>query len=265
MKKNSLATHLRLPVGILFCLSCAANGLQAQATYSKQAVISETGGKLRIAANDSRPLAQALEALQQKYGWLINYEDPQYLSKMDIVEHKSQDSGSASRVPGGGIFTVDFAAGATPNTAPDERKTLETIIDAYNRSSNPGRFELRQDGPEQLFEVVGTAARDDKGRLSPQPSPLDLPIALPAEERTSADTVDLICQKLAEKGHVKISLGVHPTGLGRAKVTVGGKELTARAYLFQTIQATGRKLCWRLLFDPDSSSYVLNLHLVKVP
>jgi len=258
--------YLWIPVGTLLFLSCLAQG---QASYSKQAVISETAGKIRILANDSRPLAQALDALQQKYGWRINYEDPQYVSKLDIAgssgQHKSPDSNGEHRVPGGGTFTVEFAADAAPNTAPDEQKTLAAIIDSYNRSSNPGRFELRKDRPEQIFDVVGTTAHDDQGRISRQQVVLDLPITLAAEERTFSDTVDLICQKIAEKGHVQISLGVHPLGLDRMKVTVGGKELTARAYLFHTIEASGRRLCWHLLFDPDSGSFFLNLHPVKLP
>ncbi|MGA8437031.1 MAG: hypothetical protein WB762_32950 [Candidatus Sulfotelmatobacter sp.] len=223
-------------------------------------------------ANDSRPLAQALEALQQKYGWRVNYEDPQYISKLDLSEPKGpQDKSShpevQQRVPGGGSFVVEFSAGPTPNTVPDEQKTLQLLVDSYNRSGNPGRFELRKDKDTQepVFDVVGTAAHDNQGKIAQQQVLLDSPITMAAQERTFSDTVDLICQNIADKSHVTITLGIHPLGLDRTHVTVGGKELTARSYLFRAMESTSRKLVWRLLYDPESNSYFLNVHQVKLP
>jgi hypothetical protein len=266
---RSLMTHFRLSISILFLLCYLAKMTHGQAPYSKQATISETGGRIRLVANDSRPLTQALDALQQKYGWRINYEDPQYRSKLDLVDAKDlQDKSSSSngrRVPAGGNLVVEFGAGSTPNAAPDEKKTLQMLVDFYNRSSNPGRFELRGDGSEQLFDVVGTAAHDDQGHVSPQQALLDLPITIDVQERTVNDTLDLICQKIADKSHIQFTLGVHPLGLDRVHVNVGGKDLSARSYLLRTIESTNRKLYWRLLFDPDSGSYYLNLHQLKRP
>jgi hypothetical protein len=266
---RDVAIYLRPSVGIflLFCFS--AGTAYGQQSYSKQATISETDGKIRLVANDSRPLAQALDALQQKYGWPVNYEDPQYTSKLDLVDAKSlQDKSSypngQHRVPSGGSFTAELGA-VPPHGLPDEAKALQELIDSYNRSSNPGRFELRVDRTEQAFDVVGTAAHDTHGRVPQQPVLLDLPITIDTQERTFSDTVDLICQKLAEKTHVTITFGVHPLGLDRVHVTVGGKDLAGRSLLRHVIGATGRKLCWRLLFDPDSGGYFLNLQLAKRP
>ena len=257
--------YLRFSIGLLFVLCYSAEVTNGQGSYSEQATISETGATVRLAANDTRPLMQALNALQQKYGWRINYEDPQYISKLDLVEAKGLQDKSfypngQHRVPSGGSFVVELGAGSAANIGPDEKKTLQLLVDSYNRSSNPGRFELREDRPEKIFDVVGTEAHDNQGRIAHQQVLLDLPVTLDAEERTFSDTVDLICQKIAEKGHAKITFGIHPLGLDRAHVTVGGKDLTARSYLFRTMESTNRKLYWRLLFDPDSNSYFLNVH-----
>jgi hypothetical protein len=269
--ERRLAKSFRVFAGALFLLSCFAEGAQAQASFSKQATISETAGKLRLSGNDSRPLTQALTALQQKFGWRLNYEDPQYISKLDVVAakdllDKSSYPDGEHRIPRGGVFAVEFPAGSPPDAAPDEQKTLQLIVDAYNRSGNPGQFELRRDKDrtEQVFDVVGTAAHDNQGRVSGQQAVLDLPITLAVEERTASDTIDLICQKIAEKAHVKITLGVHPLGLDRIKVTVGGKELAARSYLFRALESPGPPLSWRLLYDPDSNSYFMNLHHIKL-
>jgi hypothetical protein len=213
---------------------------------------------------------QALNALQQKYGWRVNYEDPQYTSKFDLIEPKSlQDKSSyptgQHRVPSGGSFTADLDAGPAGQASPDEKKGLQELVDSYNRSSNPGRFELREDRTEQAFDVVGTAAHDTQGRVGQQPILLDSPITIDTQERSFSDTVDLVCQKLNEKGRVTITFGVHPLGLDRVHVTVGGKNLASRSFLLRAMEATGRKLCWRLLFDPDSGGYFLNVQQVKQP
>ncbi len=267
-----LTLYLRVSV-VIFLLFCySAEMLDGQGSYLKQATISESGGTIRLVANDSRPLAQALEALQQKYGWRVNYEDPQYISKLDVIEpkgpqDKSSQPGGQRRVPGGGNFVVEFSVAPAPNAIPDEQKTLQMLVDAYNKSGNPGRFELRKDKDRQegVFDVVGTAAHDSQGKIAPQQVLLDSPVTIPAQERTFSDTVDLICQTIEDKTHVKITLGIHPLGLDRTNVTAGGKELSARSYLFRTMESTSRKLVWRLLYDPESNSYFLNIHQVKLP
>ncbi|MFZ0319796.1 MAG: hypothetical protein WAL56_11780 [Candidatus Sulfotelmatobacter sp.] len=265
---RSVAIGLRPTIGIFLLFCCSAGTAYGQESYSKQATISEVDGKVHLVANDSRPLAQALDALQQKYGWRVNYEDPQYTSKVDLIDAKGlQDKSSypngQHRVPNGGSFAAELGAVPAAQASLDEKKTLQSLIDSYNRSSNPGRFELREDRTEQAFDVVGTAAHDSEGRIAPQPVLLDSSITIDTQERTFSDTVDLICQKLAEKTHVPITFGVHPLGLDRVHVTVGGKDLTGRSLLLRAIDPTGRKLCWRLLFDPDSGGYFLNLQLVK--
>ena len=266
---RSVAIDLRPSIGIVLLFCCSAGTPYGQESYSKQAIITEAGGNIRLVANDARPLAQALNTLQQKYRWRVNYEDPQYTSKLDLIDakdllDKSSYPNGQHRVPSGGPFVADLGA-APAGGVPDEKKTLQDLVDSYNRSSNPGRFELREDRTEQVFDVVGTAAHDNRGRISQQPVLLDSPITIEAQERTFSDTVDLVCQKIAEKGHVTINFGVHPLGLDRVHVTVGGKDLAGRSFLLRAMEATGRKLCWRLLFDPDSGSYFLNVQQVKRP
>jgi hypothetical protein len=265
---RSPAIDLRFFVGIFFLFCCSAGTTYGQGPYSEQATILETSGKIQLVANDSRPLAQALNALQQKYGWRVNYEDPQYASKLDVIDAKGLQDKSPSpngqrRVPSGGSLVAELGAAPASNVVPDEKKTLQALIDSYNRSSNPGRFELRENLTEQVFDVVGTAAHDNQGRISQQQVLLDLPITIDSQERSFSDTLDLVCQKIAEKSHITISFGVHPLGLDRVPVTVGGKDLTGRSFLLRAMGSTGRKLCWRLLFDPDSGSYFLNVQQVK--
>ncbi len=261
MKRNFWAWAV-IAIGLGLTLGGQAKDARGENAYAKQATISENGGKIHIVANDSRPLLQALEALQQRYGWRIDYEDPQYISKPDFQEQPASETSSGRRVPGGGAFIADFPAGSAPDSPPDEQKTLQLVVDAYNQSNNPGRFEVRQYA--ERFIVVGTSAHDAEGKISPTPPLLDSKITFRAEERTVSDTFDLICKKISELGAMKVSSGIIPFGLDRSQVTVGGQESSARSYVEDLIKATGRKMCWRLLFDPESKSYIINFHQVKV-
>lgn len=232
----------------------AASPALSSSPYSKQAAISQTADVAHLTANSPRPLVQTLDALELKYGWVVDYEDPRFTSPMDSIEAPNGGV-PGSRVPAGATFTVDF-----PANSPDEEKTLRAIVDAYNQSKNPGRFELRR-FDQGNFYLVGTGAHDEKGAISPQQVLFDLPITIPAKERTIADTIDLICQTVAKQGHVTVTVGITPRNLVRnPTVKIGGTKVPARELLLQCLMATHHDLYWRLLFNPGPKSYVLNIH-----
>lgn len=221
--------------------------------FLKEATISENTGMVRVLANSPRPLEQVLDALQRKYGWVVNYEDPQYVATADYVEYAGVEP---SRIPAGRTFSVEFPATAS------EEKVLRLVVDAYNKSSNPGHFEMRQlaDGS---FDVVGTEAHDDKGKMSAQAIPLDLSVTLPNEERPINETVDRICGEVTKQLHYDFNLGISPRSfLVRTTAKIGGTSKSAREFLTQSLSATHQRLYWRLLFDPNSKTYLLNLHAV---
>jgi hypothetical protein len=251
MKSVIYVTYLSLLVMPLAILQTT----HEPGSYLKQASISETAGTIHIVANSPRPLAQAVDALQQKYGWVVDYEDPQFISKLDLVE--AEGAGKRA-LPGGGRFNVEF-----PATGPEEEKILQYVVDSYNRSNNPGRFELRRSTLGTFF-VVGVEARDGRGEISHQRVLLDVPLTLATRPRTVSDMVNLICRKIAEHGRIAVRVGVSPRSLlDHTNVRVGGTKVSARDLLLQTLTSTGRNLYWRLLFDPNSKAYFLDIHLIK--
>jgi len=231
-------------------------------SYLKQATISETAGTVHVVANSPRPLAQTLDALQQKYGWVVDYEDPRFISKLDLVE--VNDSGQlahkpnrVSRLPGGGAFSVEF-----PASGVEEEKVLQLVVDSYNRSNNPGRFELRKSKSGAVV-VVGTEARDARGQISRQRVLFDAPITLAPAQRTVSNTLKLICRVLSEHRGVAVSVGVSPRRLlDHTNAKVGGTNISARDLLLQALTATHRNFSWQLFYDPNSKGYFLNLHLI---
>ncbi len=229
---------------------------QKPGQYLRDAALSQDAGLIHIQANSPRPLAQVLDALRRKYGWMIDYEDPQYLSLMDTTDAPSD--ASSPRLPSGGNFSVEF-----PASGLEEEKILRLVVDSYNQSKNPGRFELRR-SESGRFQVVGVAARDEKGGVSPQQVLLDRQVTLGMDERSITETMNLICQELAAQSHTPVIIGVSPRSvLDHAVVKVGGSKVSARDLFLQSFLASHRNLYWSLLFDPASKSYFLDIHLVR--
>jgi hypothetical protein len=225
-----------------------------KAPYLRHATISENAGTIQVVANSPRPLAQALDALQEKYGWLAGYEDPRFISPSDLTEPAST---GAQIFPSGGAFKAEI-----PASVSDEEKFLQILADAYNGSENPGRFVVRKT-KQGTFTLIGTQAKDAQGHLSPQKPMLDTPVTLLASQRTVTDTIDLISKKIAEQRSVKITLGVSPRAVvDHTKVKVGGTKVSARELLLQILSQLQGNFYWRLLFDPNSKGYVLDLHLM---
>jgi hypothetical protein len=228
---------------------------QQKSAYLKEAQIDEKGETVQIIANSPRPLQQALEALFQKYGWVVDYEDPEFTSDRDLV--KDEGPGKQT-LPAGGRFTVEF-----PAKNPEEEKILQLVVDAYNKSNNPGQYELRK-GSQGNFAAVGTQARNAMGKLSAQRPLFDTPIMIPAGKRSLSETLSLICRTLAEHQKVSVTLGVTPRNLtNQTQVVVDGKQTPARDLLQQILIVPNRHLYWQLLFDPSSKGYWLDIHAFR--
>jgi hypothetical protein len=284
MKSIKLVTSL-----ILLLISSAFSQSKPEASsYLKEAQVSETEGTVHVVANSPRPLQQVLDALYRKYGWAIDYEDPRLTSRQDLVDVADPVTHAphAQTLPAGGKFTVDFPVVSIPQPAPpasqapadstesapappvsdEEEKTVRRVVDAYNKSDNPGRFEMRKNGQGNLA-VIGIAARDAKGQISPQKPVLDTPLTVPRRRRTATETIELLCQKLTALRGVKVAIGVNPRNLlDHTPVTVGAtKAAPARDLLWQTLTAAHCNCYLRVVFDPTSKGFYLSIHSIQVP
>ena len=115
------------------------------------------------------PLAAAILAINQEYGWDINYEDAPTVNASELVDNYAEFHRTH---PG---FHEDIQDGYSRKVQPfrssfnelDERhadkdSVLEKVIHDYNESMNPGKFRLertRQDG----YVVVGSKYKSVSG------------------------------------------------------------------------------------------------------
>ncbi len=215
---------------------------------------------ISITGTGPRPLSQALETLRLKYDGAVSYEDPQYLSAKDV---KEDPSAKENLVPAGTPFTLQIPPVQSPTDAVAEEKSIQSIVDAYNHSGNPGQFEIRKT-EGRVITVVGVAARDDKGAFARQKPLLDSLVTLPEKDRTITETLDLLSETLTKESHIPVIQGISPRSLvDQPHVKLGGK-LPARSVLAQALAASPRPLYWQLLFDPNSKGYILNVHSVHI-
>jgi hypothetical protein len=259
------------------------------ASYLREAEISEAEGTVHIVANSPRPLQQVLDALYKKYGWAVDYEDPRFTSQLDLVDVADPVTHDphARLLPAGGKFSVDVpAVSAAPpqpastqiSTSPDstkpasaqpdpaeEEKTVRLVVDAYNKSDNPGRFEVRKNSQGNL-DVVGIAAHDIKGQIAPQKPTFDTPLTVPRRERTATATIELLCQKITALRGTRVAIGVNPRNLlDHTPVTIGATKTPARDLLRQTLTAAHCNCYLRVAFDPTSKGFYINIHSIQVP
>lgn len=244
---------------------------QARRSYSRFAIIDHNDAVAKVTANDPRPLFQAVEALQDEYGWRgwrIDYEDPPYGGRDELIDstdpawRAAHPDEKGATVPSGGLFVSIYPEALNEEWSSAEIETaLAKVVSDYNESGNPGKFAIQKEA-EKRFAVVGTSIKDEAGHDRQVASILDVPISLPRDERTADETLSLITERLSAKTGVKVGYGGF-AGMAdncaiQSRVTVGGQNRPARALLMQTVDHTSCVRIWRLLYNTEDRTYILS-------
>src|SRR5580704_4167538 len=236
---------------------------ERHAQYMAEPRIEEKESFLEITMNAPRPLDDVLAALALQHGWHINYEDPQY-GKSDIVDDtapswlEQHPSGSRAYGIAGGAFHLDIPIDVfLPD---DPMQILPPLIDAYNRSGNPGRFQLRVVS-KNSFDVIPTASGE-----GPQTPLLDTVMSFDGTDDGDAyPTFRKFCEELSRKTGRRVVFG--GTGspsenrLLQAHIQQHSINQPDREILRQMYTQVGSTDCWRLFYDPDSNQFWLRMHL----
>lgn len=271
---------LLLPPGSLSQVERATSQITSHTAASqiKKPLIYQIGTVVRINADGPQPLLRALEALEEKYGWVVDYEDPQLPDASGDATNPGsvpQRRHANARVVGAESFTVEFKSGPTPDSVPDEGAVLAAVVDAYDEANVGVEFELRiakqQEGAKQedkRFAVVGVAVRGPHDVVISQTPILDLPITLARERRSAEQTITLICEKVSEQSKIPVTPMLAGNFLSgkllsgnreRGTIAVGGNEAPARTLLSLTLASMKGRPHWRLLYETNSKGYQLSV------
>jgi hypothetical protein len=219
-----------------------------------------------INVNDPRPLASAIQELEKRYEWVITYEDPPYIYTGDIEDvtmtvRKDFDLTKRALVPRGGTFNFQYVVPATAG-APDEPAVLSRLLEAYHLSGYPGVFRVTRTGG--VFHVVPSESRNRLGQFEPRVSLLNANISITGGERTALDMLQAVTDAVSRLGVARVLLGTVPLNLlTQIRVQGSASNESARAVLLRTLEATSRKVSWRLLCSPGPSPECgLNSHFV---
>jgi hypothetical protein len=222
---------------------------------------------VKLSVNDPRPVAEAVKQLQEKYGWIITYEDPRLVNESDLLDEtdteyrQAHPGGRRALTPKGGRLEISYFVSSATGKPENPRALIQTLLNAHAESANPGRFELRQSG--QIFHVIPSQVKDASGRWVHQASILDIPITFPEKERSVLETLETITAAISSATQMKVAIGTIPLNLFvRRRTTQSASIEPAREALIRTLESTNRRFSWRLLYDPGMKMFALNVRSV---
>lgn len=238
--------------------------------YLDKAQISDDAstGTMIVVANAPLPLLDALIAVRSRYGWAVNWEEAPLHSRFDTYD--CTDPAWRSKHPGekgatcasGAFFTSSLARIEGQPGVGDEKATLEKLVDDYNKSDNPGKYEVFEaDGG---LAIVGVKARDEKGILREVTPLLNTVLELPPGKRNVRETIDTILKSLSSSTGAKtgyMSWATHDFDV--TEVDLGGHPATARQLLNEALASTGRPFTYRLGFSVEDDTYYLNTDIAR--
>lgn len=236
-------------------------------------VVAAQVGEIQVGVKTRRPLSEAADLLEAKYGWIVTYED------MPVVGKDVQDITALSRpltpnapyrtlIPLGIPFAFSLDESKAAEGEVGAPAVIATIVDAYNHSGNPGQFHAiaaRVPGGPMVFHLVPSEGRDAQGRPTPYTPLLDTRISLPAGKRSLDKILREIGQQLKLVTGVQADAGSYASNyLQQTEVEGGATNEVLRDLLRRLLVQNpgGRPLSWWLFCDPHGDLCPRNVHFV---
>jgi hypothetical protein len=141
----------------------------------------------------------------------------------------------------------------------DVRDTVQAILTAG--SSFPGRFRIEQAG--DVFHIIPTRVRNERGDWVTQTSVLDARITLPRQEMNGYQMLNAITDAVSEATGIRVGLGSGPANsLFRHVGYLEADNEVARDVLLRTLHSMSDRFTWWLFYGPDVKWYALNVRVV---
>jgi hypothetical protein len=258
----------RIVIALLWIVACSSKSLAAGMSDAEQ----------QLSILDARPVAKAVEVLGQRYGIVVTYEDPPYAFAGDLqdvtaaVSRSPVKPGHRVLVPREGAIQLTYSLSPSTGKLEHPDALIRKVLDTYRANGGGSQFELIQQ--DDVFHVVPVMVKNSAGVLVATRSVFDTPITVPVQPRSGMEMVDAICKALSAVT-ARVAVGMAPlNALANAQVVEGGTNEPARDILARTLKQLSKEAAsrlgkggeqpyvWRLLFDPSSKAYFLNLSLL---
>jgi hypothetical protein len=201
---------------------------------------------MQLRVDRPRPLLAAIQILEERHGWLTNYEDPPYTNPADVVVLSPTFTGSRRRIvePRSGRIEIEYPAVAGGGSPESHTPILQMLLKDHVRHDNAGAFIIRVvGGMNCIVPAVGSV--------------LDVPVTLQPKERSFRGVVDDVVAAVSAATGVRFRAPVvaAPT---HARFTFGASTEPASAVLIRLFKEAGGRYSWALLFFPESG-FELNI------
>ncbi len=213
---------------------------------------------------DHRPLAGAVDKLQDGLQVTINYEDAPYEHSGDLQDVSTPQQRAAS--PGFRLLVPVKGEVSTVVTGASDADKMVSILGLLNSHRNaglPGDFTVEQ--ANGAYYVIPIKVKAANGSMRDVSSVMRTPISLASGERQAIDAEAAIVNAIGKAAGVKIVIGSFPFR-PVTKVTLAADREPARdvlARLFTKLSQT--PVCYRLLYDPMMREYMLNVQAGQKP
>jgi hypothetical protein len=244
-----------------------------------------------IEVTDSRPVAKAVEMLEEIYGLSITYEDPITIHEsqlQDVTEQVQRIPDPSHRVIVQKDVSISFAYRPISSQSIAEDKTdqsqantgmivsdaLSSVFAGYANAGGPVTFNVNEENG--VFHVIPTNYLNKDGKIEQSTPILDTKITIDPKSRTRVQLLVEICGLLSKATGISIGYAQFPYKEGsiqaQAITTISGSNVTARSLLIQLmtemdIQFNDKNsrnqwsTSWQLYYGPGWG-YVLNFHHV---
>ncbi|HEV2268555.1 MAG TPA: hypothetical protein VGR92_03780 [Steroidobacteraceae bacterium] len=245
---------------------------------SDHVTLTPNGSSASLDIYSGRPVSDAVGALAKRYGYVITYEDPQYVYSDDVTDatayvrkdHRASGAGAPQlMLPRGGELSMQIP---TSLCIPPSQmaSTLQQLVDLP--ASRGGHFRMEQTKSGAMFHVIPTEVRDRNGTWSAQALPLDARISFPALPRTEDQLLATIVGAVSATAHVNMDyvidggvvIGIPPRN--PFQFNIGADDETARDVLTRMFEARpDRKQTWALLNAVEDGPNEYELNVMDLP
>jgi hypothetical protein len=274
MQANQSISNNRQRITHVWVVCFVLTGLFILVGFAVRGRDSQRLREIKLSIEDSRPVCKAIETLEEKYGWVITYEDPRYVHDSEIADSNlkirkdlnNYKSGETTKllVPRGGSLEFTYDVVSNTNLPVDPAVVVQKLLDAQAARDNGGRFRLETNG--RIMHVIPTAIKNSAGELAPQESVLDTIISLPSGERTVLQKLENICAAISRAINIPVVLGTVPDyWFSQRRDQRGATNQRARDVLIDTFETMGygKDLSWWLYYSPTFKKYLLHIHFVS--
>jgi len=244
--------------------------------------ISVPGRGEDVRINAPRPVAEAVERLQERLGVPITYEEAPYyfagdiedvtekIAKPEALAHERSVGEPPRTIMGMKSRELHFSYLPDARTNVEIKRGIQNALNGNNSASPPIIFEVKEVGGR--FHVYPSKVRNVNGEYIAYKPLLDTIISLERKERTDDEFEYNFCGALVSATNTSIfpNTGGFSWPNSFNKTTLGGTNVVARELLVQYLSAREArplarrgKYSWSFLCGTGSPPCALNVYLVK--